>query len=111
MKYIYKILYLSIVLTIAPEVHSGDLWTPQVKFDFEGGSYLETLIWVSGFGYAVDALGPNPESRSICALKDQHIGSKILLEVLNNDFEGQQITSEQATKVLVGELHRRYPCK
>jgi len=75
MKYMYKILYLSLILTMATDVHSGKSWTPEVKFDFEGSSYKETLLWISGFGYAVDALGRIPGSRSLCAPKGQYIVS------------------------------------
>ena len=110
MRPMYKILYLSIILAIATEVHSGGSWTPEVRFDLEGSSYTETLVWVSGFGYAADALSQIPESRSLCVLKGRHIGSKVLLEILNNKFEDQRITSEQATKVLVEELQKIYPC-
>ena len=111
MKPMYKILYFLTLLAIATEVHSGGSWTPEVKFDLEGSSYTETLVWVSGFGYAVDALGQNPDARSLCALNGQHIGSKVILEILNIKFDDQRITSEQATNVLVEELRKRYPCK
>ena len=43
--------------------------------------------------------------------KTKYIGSKYLIEILNDKFSGQTITSEQATVLLAIHLKTTYECK
>ena len=97
---------------VTAQVGAGESWTPEVHFNLEYGSYKETLIWVSGFGYAADAAGrvAVTGSRPWCSPATGYISSKELLGILNERYDGQRITSEQATVTLIKEISKRYPC-
>ncbi len=94
---------------------SSEAWVPVVKFQLEDADYIHTLTWVSGFGYALEAIGKMPDGpnhkRRFCSPINGYIGSKEILEILNAKFEGQTITSEQATAEIIDKIPSRYPCE
>jgi hypothetical protein len=87
-------------------------WTPQPKFRIEDKSYAETLIFVSGVAYALTAsnseLAKASKEDFFCT-KHSHIGSKLLIDILNDKHTGN-ITSEQAIETIVQGLKSRFPC-
>ena len=100
---------------VMPVVNSSEAWVPEVKFQLEDADYVRTLTWISGFGYALDAIGRMPieqhQKLVFCTPIDGYIGSKELLEILNTKFAGQTITSEEATAEIIDKVPSRYPCK
>jgi hypothetical protein len=95
--------------------HAAGVWTPEVKFKLENSSYAETLLWVSGFSYALTETAKassNASARGPYCLPPQGlIGSRELLEILNGRFPGKAITSEVAAAALVAGVKARFPCK
>ena len=79
-------------------------WSPDLKFKIEGGDLEESLTWISGFAYARDSL----YRRNDCLGSQGQVGSKDLVEVLNDKFKGEDITAEKATAALDRYLSRRY---
>jgi len=45
-----------------------------------------------------------------CAPLNGFIGSKEILEILNENFEGEVVTSDQATLEIMRQLPRKYKC-
>lgn len=92
---------------------ASDTWTPEVKFQLEDGTREETLLWVSGFSYAVNSIGRANialDDGLFCAPDSGFIGSREVLNILNESFEGEAITSSKATWELMKKLPEIYPC-
>ena len=91
-----------------------EVWNPEPKFSLEEGTLEQTMLWISGFSYAVDAIGNGlieaNQGRPFCSPENGYIGSKVLFEILNERFAGQVITSKQATGEIMKQLPRRFPC-
>ena len=92
-----------------------EAWTPEVKFKLESTNYTETLLWISGFSYALSetaAEGKKTGLRGVYCLPkgSRHIGSRELLEILNLQFAGKQISSEAASEALLRGVRQRFPC-
>jgi hypothetical protein len=101
---------------LTPQAGLGrEAWTPQVKFKLETSNYSETLLWVSGFSYALTETAK--ESKKLgargtyCLPSSGVIGSRELLEILNAKYAGQTITSEIAAATLLLGVKQRFPCK
>jgi hypothetical protein len=112
LKYVLTIL---IMLIVAPVSTASEAWKPEAKFSLEGSTLKETLLWVSGFSYAVDAMGErrinvSSHKQTFCSPENGYIGSRVLFEILNERFAGQTITSEQATEEIMKQLPKRFPC-
>ena len=111
----FRIYAIFTLLGIASVSNGTEIWVPVVKFQLEDADYIRTLTWVSGFGYALDAVARTPNANNnnlgYCIPKDGYIGSKVLLEILNNKFAGQTITSEQATAEIMDKISIKYPCE
>lgn len=96
----------------APSVNS-DEWVVDFKFHLEDGDVESTMFWISGFSYAVNAIGHGIYlgiDRPFCAPENQYIGSRELAEILNDGFAGKVITSQQATQEILEKLPKVYPC-
>ena len=110
-----RVLIFSIIALAITAAHSSEAWVPEVKFQLEDADYIHTLTWVSGFGYALNAIGKMPDGqnhkRRFCTPINGYIGSKEILEILNDKFEGQTITSEQATAEIIEKIPGKYPCE
>ena len=108
-----SLVILAIVFLTPLEIFAQE-WKPEAKFSLEGGTIEQTMLWVSGFSYAVNAIGKggngNNGSRSFCSPENGFIGSKVLFEILNARFEGKTITSEQATAEIMDQLPKIFPC-
>ena len=94
---------------------AGEVWTPEVKFKLESSSYTETLLWVSGFSYALSETAKASKNAGVrglyCTPSNGYIGSREILEILNGRFSGQAITSEMAATAIVAEVRTRFTCK
>lgn len=90
-------------------------WNPRVNFQLDDGDYSQTLAWISGWSYALTEVGrANVKQKfrtGVCVSKDGSVDSKVLLDALNNKFNGQRITSEQAAAVLYDAAKAKYGCK
>ena len=110
-------LVLLVVITLPVCVAYADVeaggWTPQPRFRIENRSYEETLIFISGISYALSAshsqLKKAGQQDFFCT-KDSHIGSQLLIDILNGQHTGSSITSEQAIETIVQGLKKRFPC-
>jgi len=86
----------------------ADSWGPDlIKFSLEGGPKMETMVWLSGFSYSATAF----HHRCGSLEKSKYIQSKYLIEILNEEYAGKTITSEQATAALDAAINKDYPCK
>jgi len=102
------------IAIFAPIAKSADAWKPEIKFQLETADFGQTMIWVSGFGYALSAVGRIPDEtdhkRRFCTPQNGYIGSKEILEILNEKFAGETISSEQATVEIMDKISDKYPC-
>jgi hypothetical protein len=89
-------------------------WTPRIDFHLEESDYTQTLVWVSGWSYALTEVGRSNSREGIrggvCLPQNRLVESRVLLEALNSRFKGQRITSEQASPVLLAVAKATYPC-
>ena len=86
---------------------------PEVKFQLGDGNRDQALLWVSGFSYALDAMGRINRARGaglFCTPEDGYIGSKDLFEILNEKHEGMSISTEQATQTIMVFIPRKFKC-
>ncbi|MEQ1887304.1 MAG: hypothetical protein ABL967_19730 [Bryobacteraceae bacterium] len=88
----------------------ANVQTLKAEFKLEDSGPAETLIWVSGWSYALTEIGQSAGPRTICLAKGEFVESKVLLDALNAKFKGQRITSEQAAPVLFAQTKAKYPC-
>ena len=106
--------YALILLAVASFRAAADeatVWNPVLKFSLEGGPYKETLIWLSGFSYALSGQFAGLQAGQLlgeCRFTGASFSSKELVEILNSRYEGQTITSEQATATLIKEIIPRH---
>jgi hypothetical protein len=102
-----------LMLTVLPACSSqGKVWTPQVKFKLEDSNYTETLIWISGFSYAINEIAKQSGSSNVyCLPSSRYIDSKELLEILNQRYQGKTISTEVASSTLLTGVRERFPCK
>jgi hypothetical protein len=114
MRWILAFVFLASAATTTLAATKGEVWSPEVKFSLESSNHIETLVWISGFSYALPYTSrvtrEQGKSGIYCAPSSGHIGSKELLEILNGQFEGKRITSEMASTALLIGVRRRFPC-
>ncbi len=114
MKKLLNIMMISIAITWPAISMSSEVWKPEINFSLEGYTLRHTMLWVSGFSYAVGGIGKTitetQHQRSFCSTENRFISSKDLLEILNEKFMGQIISSKQATEEIMKELPKRSPC-
>ena len=86
---------------------SSEAWGPDlIEFDLEGGSKMETMLWVSGYSYSSTEL-----LRSIgCLDNEASVGSRELIVALNKAHQGKSIDSGAASSTLGRYLHSSYHC-
>lgn len=103
-----KITFLIFLFSISDVTLSDEnLWKPNPKFQLEDADYMQTLSWISGVSYTLSKLQAKnmflyggPES----------VGSKEIIDYLNAEYSGEQITSEQAIEAIFSKLKSLYPC-
>jgi len=99
-------------LAIGSVSADGD-WQPQPNFSIEGSNYIETLTFISGIAYALEysnkELLSKRKANFFCVQENQMIGSRLLIELLNEKLEGDY-TSEHVVETLVSQLRDTYPC-
>ena len=105
-------LALLVLLVVPMRAHSqAGAWAPKIEFELEDASYKETLVWVSGYSYALTEVGRKGGiGANICLLANGVVDSKVLVEALNVRFKGQRITSEQAAPELYAAAAQTYRC-
>ena len=108
--------YLTVIalLVIVSTSTASETWIPEVRFQLEDGNREETLLWVSGFSYAVNSIGRANlaiKNGLFCAPESGFIGSREILKILNESFEDEKITSSRATWELMKKLPEIYPCE
>ena len=110
-----QICCLTVMCLEATAAEGTDVWSPQVEFRLESGDYEQTLLWISGWSYAVTEIARANESAGLpsvyCLPEDGYITSRSLLAILNHEFEGQEVTSERASSELLAGVIREFPCK
>ena len=90
-------------------------WTPKIDFQLEDSDYSQTLVWLSGWSYALTQVGrTNSQTKfqgsGVCVSSKGFVESRVLLDALNSRFKGQRITSEQAAPVLFAAAKAAYGC-
>lgn len=97
----------ALLLMIPACSYAQEAWGPDlIEFDLEGGTNIQTMLWISGFSYSSTEL-----LRSAgCLNNKKYIGSKELINSLNAVYKGKRITSESATDVLGKYVRSNYPC-
>ncbi|WP_415912132.1 hypothetical protein [Neptuniibacter sp. QD37_11] len=103
------LLILSFVATNA----NAEAWSPKVEFNLEGGTYKETLIWVSGTSYAMskhEELSTLKGANGLFCNAPKIFDSKLILNCLNNKHGGQLITSETAIETIFACLSEKFQC-
>jgi hypothetical protein len=89
-------------------------WTPRIDFYLEDSDYTQTLVWVSGWSYALTEVGRSNFREgvkgSVCLPQGRFVESRVLVEALNSRFKGKRITSDQASPVLLAAASTTYPC-
>ncbi|MEW8187520.1 MAG: hypothetical protein AB2794_21225 [Candidatus Thiodiazotropha endolucinida] len=102
-----RALILAFLLIIPAWIYAEEAWGPElIEFDLEGGTKVQTMLWISGFSYSSTEL----LRTAGCLSVKEYIGSKELIIALNAVFEGKRITSELATEALGKYVRSNYPC-
>ena len=98
----------TLLLGLTPSsAFSSEAWGPDlIEFDLEGGSKIQTMLWLSGFSYSSTEL----LRLAGCFENVQYIESKELIGALNRAFSGQRITSEAAASELGRHISSNYAC-
>lgn len=97
----------ALLLMISSWSYAEESWGPDlIKFDLEGSTKIQIMLWISGFSYSSTELLRSAGCLSI----KKHIGSKELIIALNGVYKGKRITSESATEVLGKYVRSNYPC-
>jgi hypothetical protein len=92
---------------IAISVLADGAWGPDLlKFNLENTEKIQAMIWVSGFSYSSTELLKSGG----CLDDGGSIGSKELIQALNEKYSGKTITAEQATEVAGDYIRATYPC-
>ncbi len=103
-----KITLLIILLSISGVTLSDvNLWKPDPKFQLEYADYMQTMSWISGVSYTLTKL--QTEKIFLCDGPDS-IGSNEIIDYLNAEYSGEQISSEQAIEAIFRKLNSLYPC-
>lgn len=93
---------------------SSGAWVPEVSFSLEDGKPGETMQWLSGWAYALTELGKANANTGgewpICLPPNGHVESRVLLDILNKEYRGRRITSEQAATTLWAGAVAHYRC-
>lgn len=89
-----------------------DCWSPNLLFDIENGGVEQTMVFISGYGYALNnaskVLIAKGQNNYFCN-ENQIIGSQELVGILNENLSGQ-VTAEQVSSVITFGLMKKYPC-
>ena len=89
-------------------------WRPEIKFKLESANHIETLTWISGFSYALTESAKEMRKLGLygpyCLPSSGVIGSKEIVEVLNERFAGTTITSEIAAGAAMQKIKVTYSC-
>lgn len=112
-----RLMTIALLMVIASPALGGqnEVWTPKVEFKLESSNYTETLLWVSGFSYALTEMAKQSKesgtSSLYCLPSRGYISSKDLLEILNQQFSAKSISAEVASLALLRGVSERFPCK
>jgi hypothetical protein len=86
-------------------------WSPKLNFDIEGKGFISSLLFISGQSYALTMNNRELQSQGkqnfFC--KEGDIGSRLLIEILNAEFEGS-VGADKATSEIAKGLKNQFPC-
>jgi len=107
-------LFLAVVCFASVAHATPEVWTPKAEFSLEGNTLKETMLWVSGWSYALTEVGKSSSHSGqkplFCLPPEGYIGSREMFQILNTQFKGKRITSEQAAAALWSGVIAKYPC-
>jgi hypothetical protein len=107
-------LLIALAAGIAVAGKPTDVWTPKIEFQLEESDYTKTLVWISGWSYALTEVGRSNLRGSlkggVCLPPNGFVESRILVDALNAKFKGKRITSEEASPVLLAAATAAYGC-
>lgn len=81
-------------------------WKPDLRFELDGASEMNTLAWLGGWSSAVyEATHAGDLSLNVpdCG----YLISKEIVEILNSQFEGKAVSAEQASAYIWPRLKKR----
>jgi|SRR5690606_7316477 len=81
-------------------------WKPDIRFELDGASEINTLAWLGGWSSAVyEATHAGDLSLNVpdCG----YLISKEIVEILNSQFEGEAVSAEQASAYIWPRLKKR----
>ena len=101
------------MLFLAPTAYPAS-WSPDLRFQIEGISQSEALIFISGLAYGLSytaaRLAHDGKRNFYCLPSGKTVDSKLLVELLNQRLVGSQ-AAERVTSVTVVGLAENFPCK
>ena len=105
---------LLLVSTTAFAADPPATWSANPKFDIEGTSEAETLVFIAGMSYGLSFLNQAYKDAGmnvgIClADEKKFIGTREIVDILNAAGK-KTYSSDQATSTAVQELAKRNPC-
>ncbi len=105
---------LLLVSTSAVAADSPPTWSADPKFDIEGTSETETIVFIAGMSYGLSYLNQAYKDAGvgvgICLPDDKKfIGAREIVDILNTAGK-KTYSSEAATSTVVQELAKRNPC-
>lgn len=108
------VLWSFLLSCVSFSAESTGTWTPKISFQLEDGDSTQTLIWVSGWAYAITEAGRSNVKKGrvggVCLEPSQAVDSRFLIDTLNAKFTGQRVSSEQASSILWTASEARYKC-
>lgn len=87
-------------------------WMPKLNFDIEGHGFIKSMIFISGYDYALNATNSELKKRGMKNFYCHSglISSKTLIDILNNKLLGV-VSAEDVDKAIRQGLVENYFCK
>lgn len=108
------LMVLSCLVAIVAMAAPPTAWTPKIAFQLEDAGVEQTLTWISGWSYAITEAGHSNfvdgAKGRVCLSPSESVESRTLIGALNAQFQGQRITSEQASAALWKVAQSAYRC-
>ena len=89
-------------------VASCPSWTPDFKFQLEDADVPQTMVWLSGWAFSLQA---TQSKTNYCLSKCGYLDSKRLSQILNQFHAGERISAEVAAETLEKNLDTEFLCK
>jgi hypothetical protein len=89
-------------------------WTPKADFQLESSNLQQTMLLISGMSYGLTEYSQQltilGRQQLFCLPGNGLVTSQMVFEILNAQYVGKNITSEQAVSSVVAGLQKRFPC-